>query len=87
MGDVVADPKTQEAVFEKGGGACAAVFANGAFSAPNTNYEFRGSMICSHVDYKKPNGLLATQPGLYKSLPKGMPELSGFTARGDWVRR
>jgi hypothetical protein len=85
QGDVVAD--TRDAVFSRGGGVCLAAFLNGNFTAPNTQFEFRGSMICNNVDYALPNGLLATQPGLYRYLPKGMPELSGFTARGDWVRR
>lgn len=70
------------------GGICAAVFINGDVTMSNSSHgDFRGSLICNNIAFQSTNVVLATQPGLGKLLPKGMPELSGFTARGDWVRR
>lgn len=83
QGDVYATSKGDFPTY----GLCAAIFANGMFTAPSSSHlDFRGSLICKRIDIKATNVILATQPGLYKSLPKGMPELHGFTARGDWVR-
>ncbi len=66
----------------------AAIFINGAIHATNSSHlDFRGSVICDSINFESTNVILATQPGLYKSLPKGMPELSGFVARSDWVHR
>lgn len=70
------------------GGLCAAIFLNQNMTATASSHlDFRGSLICESIDIGATNVILATQPGLYKSLPKGMPELSGFTARSDWIRR
>ncbi len=85
QGDINATTKTGKF---PASGICAAVFVNGRFIVPTSgNLDFRGSLICDSLEVRTTNAILATQPGLYKSLPKGMPELSGFTARGDWVRR
>jgi hypothetical protein len=66
----------------------AAVFMNGNYSVPSSAHNsFRGSLICNSIDIQTTNTLLANQPGLAQLLPRGMPELSGFTARSDWVRR
>ncbi len=70
------------------GGVAAAIFTNGVVRADASSHcDFRGSLICDSIELQSTNVVLATQPGLSKSLPQGMPQLSGFTARSDWVRR
>jgi hypothetical protein len=67
---------------------CAAVFMNGNYNVPSSAHNsYRGSLICNSIQIATTNTLLANQPGLGQLLPKGMPKLSGFTARSDWVRR
>lgn len=70
------------------GGICAAVFINGKVTQSSSSHcDFRGSLICDSIELGSTNITLATQKGLGSILPDGMPQLSGFTARGDWVRR
>lgn len=72
----------------KGDTVCAAVFLNGNYIVPSSGHsDFRGSMITNSIQIDTTNCLLATQPGLGDLLPAGMPQLAGFVARGDWVRR
>lgn len=71
-----------------GGGISAAIFINGQVIADSSSHcDFRGSLICDSIELGSTNVVLATQKGLGSVLPEGMPRLSGFTARGDWVRR
>ncbi|MDZ4169137.1 MAG: hypothetical protein U1E26_05730 [Coriobacteriia bacterium] len=66
----------------------AAVFLNGNYNVPNNAHNsFRGSMIVNSINIQTTGTLLCNQPGLGDIVPNGMPGLSGFTARGDWVRR
>lgn len=66
----------------------AAIFINGGINASaSVHPNFRGSVICDWINFVSTNSVLATQPGMYKFLPSGMPELSGMVARTDWIRR
>lgn len=70
---------------------CVAMFINGNYNVPNNAHNnFRGSIICNSLNIQTTNTLLCTQPGLSGLFANGgqdMPQLSGFTARSDWIRR